>query len=79
MAGTTLGPADQRWGYAFGIDGVVSYAEARRRLGDMPERTFYKLLNTGVLRKGLRKRRWRRSGGIICARSLATYLASLES
>lgn len=66
-------PADHRWGYEFGCDGLVSYREARELLGGMSKRTFYRRIAKEVFRTGKEESR-----AVVCRRSLREYLSRLE-
>ena len=69
--------ADAKFGYRFGIDGLVSLEEACRFLGGINRDTLNKYAAQGLIRKG--KRSGLRYGRVvICKRSLEEYASSLE-
>lgn len=65
--------ADTSYGYAFGIDGVVSMQETCKLLGDVSRDTVDRLCEARKLRRG-------KTDGLvrICRRSLTNYIRSLE-
>lgn len=69
----TLTDADRKCGYRFGVDGLVTIADAAKMLGNCSERTVERRLADGLFRCG-------REGGrcVICKRSLTDYIATLE-
>jgi hypothetical protein len=69
-------PADELWGFPFGVDGLVTLAEAQRRLAGCSADTIERLVAKGQLRKGKMPCGGRRVG--ICARSLQHYISSME-
>lgn len=66
------GPADLKWGYPFGVDGVVG-SEAAAALLDCHRTTLYTLCNDGKIRRGKLNNRAK-----FCRRSITDYLRSLE-
>jgi hypothetical protein len=71
-------PAEKRWGYAFGIDGVVSSSAAREMLGGVCLRTLKEYAADNLIRIGYRKPGVPSSGITVCRRSLMAYIASCE-
>lgn len=66
-------PADERYGYQFGCDGVVSVRDAMEALGGVSKATIYRRFEEGLLRHGREKGR-----AVVCRRSLREYLSGLE-
>ncbi len=78
MATTTpqlFAVTDQRYGYEFGCDGLVSVQKARDLLADCSADTIKRLCGEGKLRKG--KMPGRRTKGI-CRRSIMEYIKTME-
>jgi hypothetical protein len=74
----TQKPADQRWGYRFGCDGIVPSDEARTLLGGVCDRTLRRYRSRNLIRVGYRQPGNPASGVVVCRRSLMDYLASCE-
>lgn len=66
-------PADEQWGYPFGVDGLVTITQAAEFL-QVHRTTIYRLRNDGKLRHG----RYQGSARI-CRRSLLMFANSVES
>lgn len=66
------GPADDAYGYTFGVDGVVS-RETAQQLLDCHHATLYRLCKKGLIRRGRLGKRAR-----FCRRSITEYMRSLE-
>ncbi len=66
--------ADEKWGYRFGVDGVVSQAEASKLLANASVSTLERRAADDLIRDG--KDGERRV--VYCRRSLMNYIASLE-
>ena len=64
--------ADERFGYRFGCDGLMTVGEAARFLG-MSRWTLARRIDEGRIRRGRDGRRV-----VICRRSVADYVAGLE-
>jgi hypothetical protein len=66
-------PADERWGYPFGVDGLMGTDEACRFLGGCHRHTLDNIASEGNIRKG-------KSGNriVICRRSIEDYVSSIE-
>lgn len=69
-----LSLTDERHGYEFGCDGLMSIAEARSFLGGISDDTIESLFNAGSIRKA--RVNGRRIG--ICRRSVLEYLKAQE-
>ncbi len=67
-------PADRKWGYRFGVDGIVSCNDAREMLGGLSRSVLDKRAAQGLVRRG-------KEGGrtVFCIRSLKMYLNSIEN
>lgn len=66
-------PANEKWGYKFSIDGLMSGEEAESFLGDISRRSLYRLVATGKIRKGKNNRKV-----VLCRRSVVEYAEGLE-
>lgn len=62
-----------RWGYPFGVDGVVDMDEACRMFGNVNRITVDRRAHDQLIRKGKDKGRV-----VFCVRSIKRYLASTE-
>jgi hypothetical protein len=67
-------PADRKWGYRFGVDGIVKAKEAQTMLGNLSRSCLDKRAVEGKIRRG-------KEGGrtVFCARSIRQYLQGLEN
>ncbi len=74
VADELVTPADRRFGYRFGCEGVLTISQVIDALGGVSRATVYRRIDEGLLRKGKDKRR-----AVICRRSLREYLSGLES
>lgn len=70
--------AEKRWGYRFGIDGLVSKAEAMEKLAIRSDRTLRRYDRRGLIRVGYRIPGVPGSGVVVCKRSLTDHLAACE-
>jgi hypothetical protein len=73
----TASPADLRWGYRFGVEGVVPIKEAARLMA-CSTRTVERRVQAGLLRRGYRMPGVPTSGAVICRRSLNDHLSQME-
>lgn len=66
-------PADEKWGYQFGVDGLLSAEDACNFLGGCHRHTLDNYAADGKIRKG-------KSGNriVICRRSLEEYVSNIE-
>ena len=70
-------PAEQKYGYAFGCDGLMTYSEACQFLA-VSLRKLYELIDEERIRKG--KLTSSKQGSVrLCRRSVVLYAASLEA
>lgn len=69
-----LSAADEQWGYEFGVDGLMSSAEAQKELGDISRQTLRRYWERGFIRKGRQPGRNK-----FCRRSVVNYAKSIES
>jgi hypothetical protein len=67
-------PADRKWGYRFGVDGIVTAKKAQEMLGNLSRSVLDKRAVSGVIRRG-------KEGGrtVFCTRSIREYLHNLEN
>lgn len=72
VAKSKTSPAEDAYGYPFGVDGVVGVDTASALL-DCHRTTLYRLSRQGHIRRGKLNRRAR-----FCRRSITDYLRSLE-
>lgn len=72
-AKTRTSPADQRWGFSFGVDGFMTTAEACVFL-KVTRWVIYDLVKRGDIRRGGRTKGMR-----LCKRSVHVYARSLET
>jgi hypothetical protein len=70
-----LNAADARWGYPFGIDGLLSFERTVEFLGEISRAGLERLVEESKVRKGRMK-----AGGAVkfCARSVRSCACSLE-
>jgi hypothetical protein len=68
-----LGDADKKWGYRFGVDGIVNPKDAAELLGKCSVETVERRIRDGDIRSGKDHGRL-----VICKRSLTDYIAGLE-
>jgi hypothetical protein len=68
-----LTDADKKWGYRFGVDGIVNTADAAILLGKRSVETVERRIAEGCFRSGKDHGRL-----VICKRSLLDYIAGLE-
>jgi hypothetical protein len=73
VVNTDLNEADAKWGYRFGIDGVVSIEQAQSALANASRNSINRRIADGLLRTGKDVGRV-----VICKRSLTNYIAGLE-
>ncbi len=66
-------PADRRFGYRFGCDGVIGLEEALKMLGNPSRTTIDRRCDELKIRKGRDGQRV-----VFCIRSINEYIASLE-
>lgn len=65
--------ADEKFGYEFSVDGLMSAEEAQTFLGGISRRTLYRRVDDGKIRIG------KQSGKlVVCRRSVTEYAKSLE-
>lgn len=79
IATTHITPIDEqvestnRWGYTFGVDGVVDFESACEMFGGISRQTMDRRAEKQLIRKG------KDAGRIVfCVRSIRRYLASTE-
>lgn len=65
-------PADQRWGFPFGVDGLMTTAEACERLR-VSRYVIYEAIKRGDIRRSGENKGMR-----LCRRSVEIYLRSQE-
>ena len=65
--------ADRKWGYEFGVDGLMSTDEAQAWLGGISRRTLGRIMSEGSIRRGVG-----RGKVVLCRRSVIEYAKSLE-
>ena len=72
-ASETMSPAERKFGYPFGVDGVIGRKQAEQLLA-CHTATLYRLCQKGIVRRG-------RLGGRarFCRRSITEYLRSIEA
>jgi hypothetical protein len=70
---TEMTATDRRYGYAIGVDGLVSLSDASALLGGVSRSTLDRLALAGSIRKA-------RVGGKVCycRRSLSEYIRTTE-
>jgi hypothetical protein len=79
MATVTASPTETKWGYRFGVDGLVDITEAASQLGGVHKRTVERMAKDGLIRMGEIGRANSQRGRLkICKRSLADYIKSCE-
>lgn len=73
VVNTSETESDRKWGYRFGVEGIVSLEEAAAMLAGCSTRTVERRIEQGLIRPG-------KHGGrlVICKQSLLDYIASLE-
>lgn len=71
-AKTGVSPAEQRWGFPFGVDGLMTTAEACELL-KVSRYVVYRAVNRGDIRRSGEGKGMR-----LCKRSVQVYLRSLE-
>lgn len=72
---TMKNAADLKWGFEFGVEGVMSIKSTAEFL-DKSEDTVWRLINAGHLRKGKpdsHSAKW-----MVCRRSVLNYLKAIE-
>lgn len=67
----------EKWGYPFGVDGVVLLKEACETLATS-EDTIYRLAEQGKLRLGRHAGNKKRGRTVVCKKSMVAYLNSIE-
>lgn len=70
-------PANKKFGYVFGCDGVVDYKGASRLLGVSSRDTIRGMADRGLIRKGQHTGK-SNAKAAFCRRSILEYLASIE-
>ena len=70
---TGTSPADQRWGFQFGVDGLMTTPEACEFL-KVSRYVIYALVKAGSIRRG-----GQRKGMRLCKRSVQAYARTLET
>ena len=70
---TSSTPADRKFGYRFGVDGLMAQEEAIEFLGNPSLSTIDRRVEEGKLRRGKDKGRV-----VLCRRSVVEYVASCE-
>jgi excisionase family DNA binding protein len=73
MNNKALEGADKEWGFRFGAEGTMSIEQVQGFLG-VSERTVYRLIDDGVIRRGKI-----RGKPVICKKSVLAYLATTEA
>lgn len=73
MSKNALQGADKQWGFKFGVDGLLTIEQTQTFLG-VSQRTVYRLINDRSLRRG-----YVRKKPVICRRSVAEYLRTVEA
>jgi hypothetical protein len=71
-------PAEKRWGYTFGCDGIVTSRAARAMLDLESNETLKEYAERGLIRIGYRIPGVPSSGITVCRRSLMAFLAAGE-
>lgn len=74
LAEKQMSPADQKWGYRFGADGLMSLKETREFLS-MSDDTIARLADAGKIRRG---KNGENGWSMYCRRSVTEYASSLE-
>jgi hypothetical protein len=77
MATTLTRPADQKWGYPFGEEGLLSLEQAAEFLGNVSKRTVYRLAADGRIRVGTIGLS-ARGHAKVCRKSLRLYVKGCE-
>lgn len=77
MATTLTRPSDQKWGYPFGEEGLMSLEQAAEFLGGVSKRTVYRLIEAGRIRAG-NIGPGSRSHSKICRKSIRLYVKGCE-
>lgn len=75
MAVKSVSPADDHFGYPFGVDGLMSIEEACDFLGKISRDTLGRLVAEGSIRKGHFPKR---NKAVVCRRSVTEYAKSTE-
>ena len=70
--------AEKRWGYVFGVDGVVGRNEALTLLGVRSPRSLYRYGSEGLVRVGYRRPGKQSSGLVVDRRSIVAFNRSRE-
>lgn len=79
MVVATANPTETKWGYRFGVDGLVDIAEAALQLGGVHRRTVERMAKDGLIRIGEVGRANKQRGRLkVCKRSLSDYIKSCE-
>lgn len=79
MATGTANPTEAKWGYKFGVDGLVDIAQAAVQLGGVHRRTVVRWARDGLIRIGEVGRAGKQRGRLkVCKRSLSDYIKSCE-
>lgn len=71
-----LSPADARWGFTFGCDGLMSLEEACDFLGGISVDTLDNRARDGLIRKGKHPNGLRKA--VVCRRSVVEFAATME-
>lgn len=70
-----LSEADKRFGYRFGVDGVMGFDEACTFMGNISRDTLYRRIADELIRKGRHPKNGR---SVVCRRSVTSYVSKLE-
>lgn len=65
---------ERKWGFAFGVDGLMNLEEARQHLGNMSRKTVDRLAEACHIRRGKVGARV-----VFCRRSVVEYVKTVET